>query len=94
MVAENTITLNVRDEHRDEDYDHLNHGAYGIYYHQARRKLQDKYGLNDRALSSCGIGLVISEANYQFFEEVPVGSEIEITSRIRNVKKSNTRDGT
>lgn len=74
-----------------DPYNHVNHARYLSFFEMARVDLLDEIGFSMDRLAETGLQIVLAEANIKYFTPARLGDEIEITTRVREVRRASTR---
>ena len=74
-----------------DPYNHVNHARYLSFFEMARVDLLDELGFSMDRLAEMGLRIVLVEANIRYYTPARLGDEIEITTRVREVRRASTR---
>ena len=88
-MAHHTV-LRVRFSDLDP-YNHVNHARYLSFFETARVDLLDEMGFSMARLTEMGRQIVLVEAHIRYYAPACLGDEIQITTRVREVRRASTR---
>ena len=74
-----------------DPYNHVNHARYLSFFEMARVDLLDEMGFSMDRLAEMGLRIVLVEANIRYYTPARLGDEVEITTRVREVRRASTR---
>ena len=74
-----------------DPYNHVNHARYLSFFEMARVDLLDEMGFSMDRLAEMGLRIVLVEAAIRYYTPARLGDEIEITTRVRDVRRASTR---
>ena len=74
-----------------DPYNHVNHARYLSFFEMARVDLLDEIGFSMDQLAAMGLQIVLVEANIHYYTPARLGDEIQITTRVREVRRASTR---
>lgn len=81
-LIQNYYKCKIKSEDIDK-FGHLHNSCYSEYFDNARESLQNKLNLSDDYLIERGIGLLISEANYKYRNQVKLSDKLIIISEMK-----------
>ena len=74
-----------------DPYNHVNHARYLSFFEMARVDLLDEMGFSMDRLAEMGLQIVLVEATIRYNTPARLGDEIEIITRVREVRRASTR---
>lgn len=74
-----------------DPYNHVNHARYLSFFEMARVDLLDEMGFSMDRLAGMGLQIVLVEATIRYNTPARLGDEIEIITRVREVRRASTR---